>query len=92
MGRGPAHLARRNCSMLSARWPMGPGEDRSVVPGNRVAAFLVLDGFIGLPKPFDFSAFEVAVADAIATVPDCINRGAAGGAADPLGLGHSFTA
>ena len=71
---------------------MGPGEDRSVVPGNRVAAFLVLDGFIGLPKPFDFSAFEVSVADAIATVPDRINRGAAGGAADPLGLGHSFTA
>ena len=69
-----------------------PNPGGLVVPGNRVAAFLVLDGFIGLPKPFDFSAFEVAVADAIATVPDCINRGAAGGAADPLWLGHSFTA
>ena len=69
-----------------------PNPGGLVVPGNRVAAFLVLDGFIGLPKPFDFSAFEVAVADAIAPVPDRINRGAAGGAADPLGLGHSFTA
>ena len=63
-----------------------------MVPVHRVAALLVLDGFIGLPKPFDFGAFEVAVADAIATVPDRINRGAAGGAADPLGLSHWFTA
>ena len=69
-----------------------PNPGGLVVPGNRVTAFLVLHGFIGLPKPFDFSAFEIAVADAIAPVPDRINRGAAGGAADPLGLGHSFTA
>ena len=69
-----------------------PNPGGLVVPGNRVAAFLVFHGFIGLPKPFDFSAFQVAVADAIAPVSDRINRGAAGGAADPLGLGHSFTA
>ena len=63
-----------------------------MVPGDGVAALLIFERFVGLPESFDFGALQVAIADAIATIADRINRGAAGGAAYPLGFCHGWKA
>jgi len=56
----------------------------SVLPRHRVAALLILDRLVGLPKSLHLSAFQAAVTHPVATTTNGIDRGTPWGAADAL--------
>ena len=93
LSRRAAPRLRGGAGVRALLVPVAIGLDRtalSVLPRRRIAALLILNRLVCLPKPFHLSAFEAPVTDPVATTANGIDRGTPWSSADALWLSHGF--